>query len=551
MTDVELNERIRLDGAEDAERKLTKLSGAAERLSRGFGAVASVGGTVAGIAGAWKIGEAISQTDKLYQAVSRVKSISGMAAENAHAMFDMFELSGIEMEGAENIMMGLTRLTERMGGALSGSTEQAADLRRLMTRLGISIKVGPEERLYQMANAAQKGKLRIQDLIKAFQIPRGQASEMMEMLTQGSGRLKQIKAETMTSGDLITENALQRHKEMLQVRRELGDAWGGLVGTLYKNLLPGVTAVLKEIQSGFKALEPITERVGRVLADNMGLVVGLAKTYLALMLAAKAANAFAPGPSMGIFARGRQLVGGANRMMAGKSAAAGGMDYFAAKAANPGIGMFASAGGPMLRILSTVVGRLGVIGIVISIVVAAFELLRRNVFGIRDVFVSVLGPLISKMKSIAMMVFGVLEKLFEAIKPILAILGGALLVTLLMFAWWMDKLMWVMEKVMMGIVALVNGVIWAINQIPGVDIGYIDLEASKKAEKKADAGTRSAAAAPGNTVNQDFRGSKFEIQNNFPEGIDAGRVAVAVGDELASLGERRLDSGLRPIFSYR
>lgn len=544
MSDTELNQRIRIEGAEEGARKLSALAGAADRLSAGFGALGSWGGMLTGLAGLWQVGSAIQDTDRLYQAVGRVRAMTGMAAENAHAMFDMFELSGIGQEAAETTILSLSRLSAR----LAGVGAQSQSLTGIMTRLGVSVKAGPEEKLYQMADAAKAGKLHIHDLIKAFNIPRTQASQMMEMLSGGAERLRQIKADTLGGADLIDNAALAAHKRMLQIRRELADAWGGFIGTLYKSLMPAATVLLNEITAGFKTIEPVAERVGRLLADNMEIVVGLAKTYLALMLAAKAANAFAPGPAMGILGRGKQVFGAANSWMAGRAATAGGMDYFAAKAANPGLGMFSSVGGPMIRIFSTVIGRFGVIGVVIGVLAAAFELLRRNVFGIRDAFASTFSAIFTSLKNTVMLVIGILGKLFDAIKPVLLILGGALLVALIIVAKAVEVVAWVIEKVVIGLVALINGLLWAINQIPGVAIDYISLDGAKK--------TKAPGAGPdpegkNAQVYQDFRGSTFDISNNFPEGVDAGRIAVAFGDELAALGERRLDSGLRPLYSYR
>ena len=108
---------------------------------------------------------------------------------------------------------------------------------------------------------------------------------------------------------------------------------------------------------------------------------------------------------------------------------------------------------------------------------------------------------------------------------------------------------WVIEKVVMALVGIINAAIWAINKIPGVDIDYVDVDALT-GKKKAAADAKDVKGKD-NTIVQDFRGSTFNIENNFPEGVDAGRVAVAFGDEMAALGERRLDSGLRPLYSYR
>lgn len=49
----------------------------------------------------------------------------------------------------------------------------------------------------------------------------------------------------------------------------------------------------------------------------------------------------------------------------------------------------------------------------------------------------------------------------------------------------------------------------------------------------------------------DFRGSKFEITQNFAEGFDPNRVAVTFQSELIKSGEKRIDSNLRPLYSYR
>lgn len=49
--------------------------------------------------------------------------------------------------------------------------------------------------------------------------------------------------------------------------------------------------------------------------------------------------------------------------------------------------------------------------------------------------------------------------------------------------------------------------------------------------------------------NFDFRGSRFDIQQNFAEGFDPDRIAAAFTNDLAGVGERRLSSGLAPAFA--
>jgi hypothetical protein len=52
------------------------------------------------------------------------------------------------------------------------------------------------------------------------------------------------------------------------------------------------------------------------------------------------------------------------------------------------------------------------------------------------------------------------------------------------------------------------------------------------------------------TINQDFRGSQFDIKQQFAD-IDPGRVGVAFANDLAALGERQLQSGFAPLFAVR
>lgn len=564
--DTELRERIVVDGAEAAAGKLSMLAGAAGRVAQSFHGMTEIAGSVLGIAGLWKVAETVHEVDRLYQSIIRVKDMTGLAADHAHAMFDMFELSGIGMESAERIITSMTRKGATLQDGIAGVGASTQHLTALMTRLGVAVKAGPEDRIFAMAKAAQQGKLDISQLIQAFGIPRGQAAAMMSMLKQGPEKLKAIQKDTMTGADVIDDRTLETYRNMLQVRRELGDAWGDLVNVFYKNLIPAVTKILQEIKSGFDSIAPVAATIGKFLSDHMTLVVGLAKTYLALLIASKAVNLFSsPEGKMGVFGRGKQLFGGAMGFMGRKSAAAGAMDYFEARAAgggapsmfgklggmlgggkavSGGVDLFATAGGPLIRIISSVAGRLGIIGAVVGIVVVAFEMLKKNVFGLRDAFGGSFMRIWGSLKEIISKVISVLDMMWNAVKPLVEVIAGAVLFALLGLSYVVEGLVKVLE--------------WAMDAIQwSVSIGPLGIlkdwlgNGDDGPKALAEDGKRGAGDAPASSTYQDFRGSKFDINNNFPPGIDGGRVAVAFGDELAQLGERRLDSGVRPLFSYR
>lgn len=62
--------------------------------------------------------------------------------------------------------------------------------------------------------------------------------------------------------------------------------------------------------------------------------------------------------------------------------------------------------------------------------------------------------------------------------------------------------------------------------------------------------TPPGARGGGRTV-QDFRYSRFEIQQKFEEGFDPDRIAVAFASDVGRLGEQRLQSGFEPLFGVR
>jgi hypothetical protein len=66
-------------------------------------------------------------------------------------------------------------------------------------------------------------------------------------------------------------------------------------------------------------------------------------------------------------------------------------------------------------------------------------------------------------------------------------------------------------------------------------------------QKKIRDSTKEREQAPYN----DFRNSRFDIQQRFSEGFDPDRIALAFSSDLAALGERKLQSGFSPMYAVR
>ena len=80
------------------------------------------------------------------------------------------------------------------------------------------------------------------------------------------------------------------------------------------------------------------------------------------------------------------------------------------------------------------------------------------------------------------------------------------------------------------------------------------LRAQKRKLKGEEADALAKKTAQGQrpgAPNFDFRGSRFQITQAFAEGFDPDRIAVAFANDLATLGERKLQSGFSPMFAVR
>lgn len=77
----------------------------------------------------------------------------------------------------------------------------------------------------------------------------------------------------------------------------------------------------------------------------------------------------------------------------------------------------------------------------------------------------------------------------------------------------------------------------------------MQLTAEEAARKRKDATDRALKEKEEKVF--DFRNSRFDIQQRFAEGFDPDRVAVAFTNDLASLADRKLQSGFSPVFAIR
>lgn len=522
----------------DGVRKINSLAHATDRLGSLFDRVTGAMTLAGGIGGVMAIGETIGAINETYRAVGRLKAMTGMAAGQAHAMLDAFELSGVEATTSERMIMMMARHTREME---DGAGQHAESMAAQFKRMGIDLKKGPVESLLQMSKAAESGKVTIDQIVKLFGIPKSHAADMMKMLQKGPAAIKGIMDDTLHSGDLINESALASFERMQQAKREMKDSWEGVVGIIYKQLLPVVARFMSTMKEGFDKMMPVVERVGEFLVAHMETAVALAKTFGKLMIANKLLG----------MTTGQGLAGNAKRL-------AGWAFPKAIGGAGKAIGVGALEGGQALSFLGMGLARLAGIGAVIMLIVAAFKLLAGNVNGIRDRLVNLFNEIMRKFEGVG-----------TALKPILDVLGEFVMSTAMFALDIFEGVLFVVNKILVLVQAL--GIMVAKIVEHPLDSVTSPLEtlydSMNEAEqqnresaisdqiKKAREARAAAMSTPdgrgGTVINQDFSGSHFDIKQQFAEGFDPDRIAVTIGDDLMRLGERGQQSNLAPVFAVR
>jgi hypothetical protein len=80
---------------------------------------------------------------------------------------------------------------------------------------------------------------------------------------------------------------------------------------------------------------------------------------------------------------------------------------------------------------------------------------------------------------------------------------------------------------------------------------FDDLGKEDKADEAADTGPSVPGARGGAKVTQDFRNSRFTINQKFAEGFDPDRVGVALTSDVGRAAAQRLQSGFEPLYGVR
>lgn len=535
-----------------ALRALGQIAAAAGRINRTFdaasrvlGGVAAVGGSVAA---AFSFERIVSHTKEHLEMVKRISVLTKTGASDADAMVETFARVGLSGQDAERIMLGMSRRASMMDMSMQGVNRSVGGTRGLFQRMNIDIRKGIEPALLRMSELYEKGKLDVAQIGLAFGIPRQQALRMVELLEKGPRHIRQMIQESRRFA--VGAQTMQQMERMEMASHAARAALTRMQVMIGSEIMPVIADLMESASEKIRSWLPAVREFGVFLRDNLtaalSTVVKMGKVLLANYALMKMT-----GSGIGGWAgRGLAFVRGGAAPSYGAIARTGNL-----LGRIPGVGgAFAGLAGMgnvtvLLRVLS-MLGRLTIIGTVALVAWRAFEAIRNNTLGIRDSMLSFWRRLQAHFAVVARL-FAPVAKLFGGDGTIGRFFTVVLVTAIQTLADLIEGIVTVVEVMVIAIRKL-----WA-SPTRAFDMPSLLVEAAREqqamhraamAEQEAERRARESldrgapAERAGTTFN--FHNARFDITQKFEEGFDPDRIAVAFVNDLAALGERRVQGAL-------
>lgn len=549
------------DALKEAREAIATVAGGAQTLGARFDSIASsVGGWVgslAGIGGMFDLRETFKAVADGYGDIKRMKVITGQTVEEAQALTNAFRESGVQIPVAEQAMAILS-------GQVSRGKEETNRLNTWFKSMGVDISRGPTQSLLDMAQAATEGKVEVGEMVRQMGISRQDAPALKSLLTKGPQEIASMMEAIKKAPGHVTEATLAAYSTMQRSRRELKASWEGLVGTIYQSLLPALNSILKAFRAGLERIGPYVEKLGAFIAKNMGSI----QKVIPLLVGGLGLQKILGGLGMGGIGK---LAGKAVGLAGGVATKGLGATLLG------GLPMALGAAGKGLGPIVAGFGKLALVGGVVGAVIAGIVIILSKSEALRAALGKIIDA-VGKVLSVLMETIGkVVGRLADALAPVVDDIANAIIPIadmiadmVVQFAPLVDMTAQALGYILQAsteVAKLLGGTqvgrgILLGGIMPG--IGWLAKKAglgggggATQAQPSPFAGLKGQLGAGGlqppkaPSLTQNFPGAKFEITQEFAEGFDPDRIAVVFGNDLARLGERRLVSGLSPVFGGR
>lgn len=579
-------------------KKVEKLS---EHVDESLHKLTEMGAALAGIAGGLSFERMIDTGKESLETINKLHKLTGVSADNIAAMRDMFEQSGLS---AEQLGTTMTALSKKALAAEEGGKGIVREARAW----GVELNKGPVEAYYSLSRAVQQHKIDQAGVSKLTRTSGEALGAQMELLEKGPKELeKMAEAARKLNVHLEDDEVLEQFVKLHEASTKIHEAFRRISEKVIIALAPALSKMSDRFSHWLDTVD--VKKFIDPLVHGMEMVVKHAGQLAKLMtINSVLMKTTGSGLSANVMKLGKGAWGVGAGMLGKVGGAIGGDFGAAGKGIGGAFGGLLGKLGSVIPMVFRLVGGITGIGLVaagIYVVIKHLDYFKEKLGGVaRAIWGSVqklwntLGNLFSADSSIGKFVRWFGDKFFEFVK-----FAGSMVSKLIgMIA---DAIQWISDMIdsltqHKSIDEIRNArvnsddaakqketgydkflapgmreQIWAItaliNQNKGLSAAQQDLyrkflesrdatygasaggaEGAFKSRYGAEAKAPEGSAAPGSAgVYQDFRGSRFDIEQKFAEGFDPDRIAVGFANDIASLGEKRLASNLSPVYAVR
>jgi len=473
------------------------------------------------------------------------------------------------------------------------ATQAASDAMRLLGgQAGMDVRMWTALAPLIGKSAQEFNKLSATDRLKAVEGVLGKYDDLLsaygDSMSSVQGTLKtQVKDFTRIATKPLFDRAKSGMIELTSMIADNGPAMQRIADSVGGALVAGIDAAVRAFSVLRDVAEDVLGTLGRA-ADKLGVMAAAKRVAGAVSGVASSVGAEDPlGALTAVLTRSPSMVAMVSmfQQLATHGDVLSGVLSGVATIAENLLGAF----GPVLEV-ATMLG-----AIVGDVVAAVLPPLVSGLVAVSDGIGGFVESVASGLEVFLERARPTMVKIGEVVGKIAEIIGRVLKPTLKALGWvfeqfvagWnqyvapiIDAIVWLLGK-------LADGILWVLDKIPGFEsgaqprraasapfnpsssadpfagkpAGYGGFQAPTKIGYGVALGSKLAAKAAAEAVARkppssrpsgktvfDFRNSRFDIQQEYAEGFDPDRVAVAFSQDLARLGELRVQSGYAPLF---
>lgn len=574
--------------------------------------VGKFGGIVSAVIGDLSVGAAVVGAQQYLKTVRDISQATGVAASSTDAMLEAMFTVNIAAEEGGMLIQRMSLSMQRYQAEVARAGKATSEAALIIQRLGIETEKGPEAAMVRMSKLAEKQKLQIYDLVVGFQLEERSAASLMRLLEKGPKHLAGIMDGLKKRGIAVTATNIEAFERFEAAQLSIKSAWDRIFIVIASRVMPAISKLMEgvaaRIDSWSEKAAWFGEVLGKVLDKHLGTIVTIGKIFSANFAIMKLtgvglggmAGKLLMGKAAGGAMAGGLLTGGAATMaplLAGIVAAtvvvAAGFvairDNFEG-VRDEIVAMWNRVLGATKVLRAQVEGIIGPLDFVFSrdSALGRFVMLllpRAMTYVLEQIEQSILTVavlvdfgkklydqsvyLFDLIGNSASRVFGLIVTYFKTtlLEPLVK--GWTIIrdiVVRYVFNPWI-KLFSAIYDLVRPLLEAVGKAAEAAPKIPSfLDLLSAPMDMLQEswdkimAQAKADA----VAAQAERRIKKreppperqpppvmDFRGSTFNIKQAFAEGFDPDRIAVAFSNDLATLGERRLQATTAPLFAIR